>query len=841
MRNCLKTSVLILLGIFVAACSGQVMAEGRFHISPNEKNIIVTAPANKSTSSFNRTYAAKELADYLKLITGLEIPIVTEIGEDKIASGGVIFVGPSKYTDALNLGNSKYEFGAGGFLIKTIGRNLALLGDDSEDGSKIGEREFGETGTYYAVATFLENFCGVRWLWPGELGTVIPRKKEISLPVTDYRSHPAYLCRNNRPPLETATQKPDGSWIAFKGEHFREWSVFQRQHRMGVSINMPVGHYGEAYLKANEFEAHPEYFSMIEGKRKPWWRKGGGSVGQVCNSNADVVNLFVRRILEKAENSKGTMPTFSLTSNDGGFFCMCPECKKMDGNIKPWPEDATGGRIPGKCYNEKSGWASSLSNRIWKFNNQVAQGVARENLSVMLAGLAYAMYVEPPEEVKKIEDNIIVGICEYKLAVGSPGEYRKGKDIFLEWAKKARNLGIRGYYYSVGGSRPHRIAETFRFLYNVGCRFHIAEASQTYGFNWIEYVINKKAQWDPFLDVDAVVDDYFNAAYGPGAETMKKYLELQEKISMQYNVMNSYHTPDTLPENWTADVRKKLREYLDEAIKKTAGTECEKRVRFSEPAWEYLDSYCEFVLSLSRLKAMGISVPQGIKTTKPVVASQKEITDEISNAYAQWKRYKGIIEKCKSEKSWSIPERIYDKGTTEAFGKTVENLYAVVSANAMILPATWSFKIDPAEKGISEGWFKLDFNDKDWDKIRVDTFWENQGYGKEKFPENGSEGYNGKGWYRLSIDIPQERKDEKVFWELGAVDESGTAWVNGQKVWSFNFNPKEDPGAWEKPKRFEITDAVKFAEKNTIAVQVEDKGGMGGIWKPCFILFEKKK
>ena len=165
----------------------------------------------------------------------------------------------------------------------------------------------------------------------------------------------------------------------------------------------------------------------------------------------------------------------------------------------------------------------------------------------------------------------------------------------------------------------------------------------------------------------------------------------------------------------------------------------------------------------------------------------------------------------------------------------------VICSDSIILPTAWPFKIDPKEKGIKEGWFKPEFNDANWNKIRVDTFWEKQGYGKNKFPKNGSGGYNGKAWYRLKINIPKERKGDKVWMELGAVDESGRAWVNGHELWSFCFNPKKDPAAWEKPKRFEITDAVKFGKQNTIAVQVEDKAGMGGIWKPCFIHFEKKK
>ena len=37
------------------------------------------------------------------------------------------------------------------------------------------------TGTAYAVAAFLEKHAGVRFLWPGELGTVAERSKPVSI------------------------------------------------------------------------------------------------------------------------------------------------------------------------------------------------------------------------------------------------------------------------------------------------------------------------------------------------------------------------------------------------------------------------------------------------------------------------------------------------------------------------------------------------------------------------------------------------------------------------------------------------------------------------------------
>jgi len=40
-------------------------------------------------------------------------------------------------------------------------------------------------GTLFGVYDILETNMGVRWLWPGKLGEVIPHRKNLSLPPLD--------------------------------------------------------------------------------------------------------------------------------------------------------------------------------------------------------------------------------------------------------------------------------------------------------------------------------------------------------------------------------------------------------------------------------------------------------------------------------------------------------------------------------------------------------------------------------------------------------------------------------------------------------------------------------
>src|SRR5690606_15209184 len=77
-------------------------------------------------------------------------------------------------------------------------RHLVIAGRDRWDPNQLivegrGEKIVGkqlEYGTANAVYTFLQDHLGVRWLWPGDLGTDVLERKTISLAAFQYRHHP---------------------------------------------------------------------------------------------------------------------------------------------------------------------------------------------------------------------------------------------------------------------------------------------------------------------------------------------------------------------------------------------------------------------------------------------------------------------------------------------------------------------------------------------------------------------------------------------------------------------------------------------------------------------------
>jgi len=146
----------------------------KFQISKNGKALVSIVIADNASGE--TVFAATELRDYIKKISGAVVNIIKE----KASTGKNIYVGKSNAVDALKVSAENLE--KEGFIIQTVKGNLILLGHD-------------DAGTQFAVYTFLENYLGVRWLWPGELGEVVPTNKTISIGAVNETQEPHYKWR----------------------------------------------------------------------------------------------------------------------------------------------------------------------------------------------------------------------------------------------------------------------------------------------------------------------------------------------------------------------------------------------------------------------------------------------------------------------------------------------------------------------------------------------------------------------------------------------------------------------------------------------------------------------
>ena len=146
------------------------------------------------------------------------------------------------------------------------------------------------------------------------------------------------------------------------------------------------------------------------------------------------------------------------------------------------------------------------------------------------------------------------------------------------------------------------------------------------------------------------------------------------------------------------------------------------------------------------------------------------------------------------------------------------------SKNYQSLNGNWKFNWvnKPADRPIN--FFKVDFNDGNWDNIDVPSNWQMRGYGipiytNVKYPYSINlkdipsidHEYNPVGSYRMSFNIPNSWQNREIFIHFGGVKSAFYIWLNGEKV-------GYSQGSMT-PAEFNLTKYVK-KENNILAVEV---------------------
>jgi hypothetical protein len=162
------------------------------------------------------------------------------------------------------------------------------------------------------------------------------------------------------------------------------------------------------------------------------------------------------------------------------------------------------------------------------------------------------------------------------------------------------------------------------------------------------------------------------------------------------------------------------------------------------------------------------------------------------------------------------------------------------------LEGPWRFATDPQEVGAAAGWQNPAFNDSGWRDLRAPGVWEAQGVteprpGQPPAPKGAMpwSDYDGVAWYRRSVVIPAAWQGEVLVLQLGAVDDVDRAFVNGQLVGETGPGLAVPSAAL---RRYLVPPAVvRYGEANTLAIQVRDQGGPGGIVGPQLSLLPERE
>ena len=116
----------------------------------------------------------------------------------------------------------------------------------------------------------------------------------------------------------------------------------------------------------------------------------------------------------------------------------------------------------------------------------------------------------------------------------------------------------------------------------------------------------------------------------------------------------------------------------------------------------------------------------------------------------------------------------------------------------------------PVDKGIEEKWFDVNYIPKEWHRIAIPGYWEDQGV----------KDLDGSVWFRREIEVPPSMLNQRAKVFLGRIVDADELYINGVKVGATGYLYPQ--------RRYPVPDGVLRAGKNVFVVHVTNYSGKGG-------------
>ena len=495
----------------------ELMTSGR-----SDYRIVIGKDASPGTR-----YAAEELSKYLSAIGGAALPVVTD--EEEPAEKEIV-IGKADREGLPSASALKND----GYILRSAGKRLFLTGEN-------------ERGNVYAVYGLLERHLGCRFFaWDAER---VPRRDPLTVPALDETVIPAFAYRST-------------SWHGVAA--FPEFALKRGMSNARGTPVTPVLPHSLCHTLFNfvspeeYFETHPEYFSMVDGKRVR-------DRTQLCLTNPDVLSITVGRLKETIR-SHPECRYFSVSQMDWYNPCECPACRKID---------------------EEEG---SHMGTVLRFVNACADAVKDEFPDVLIETLAY-QYTRRPPKITKPRDNVCICLCSIECCFTHPMRscqvpVRPFKHLvdwdhpFQEdlrgWGKLTNNLFIWDYttnfrFYLAPMINLHVLQDNIRFFLENGVSsiFEQGNGQARSGeFGELRAYLLTRLMWEPEGDVSRWTDEFLEGYYGAAGKALRRYIDLLSDHVTRHGVhAGIYESPMDVVPNTMLPALTALFDEAEEAVR----------------------------------------------------------------------------------------------------------------------------------------------------------------------------------------------------------------------------------------------------------------------------------
>jgi hypothetical protein len=484
------------LAIFCSAAAALPAAE--IVVAENGRSdyrIVVADGASPSTR-----YAAAELQMFLAQISGARLPITSD---REAPAAHEIVLGQGSRLQKLAPGLDFQRLGDEGYVIRSVGPHLVIAGGALR-------------GNLYGVYGLLQDHLGCRWFAPGV--SRIPKRGRVALgpldetkvPVLEYREPYVFECL-------------DGDWCA---RNRMNSGNARLEARHGGKVCFAKGFFVHTFCRLvppeKYFAAHPEYFSLVGGKRQDEY-------AQLCCTNEDVIRLCTEAV-RAAMRAQPDATVFSVSQNDTDKYCECPQCQAL--------AQAEG----------------TQAAPVLHLVNRVAEALEKEFPGKAVETLAYHWSRRAPRHLRP-RPNVIVRLCSIECcflhplaACEGPANRAFCADL-RDWSKAARRLWVWNYavdfnHYLLPFPNQRVRGPNVRLFVANGVKGIFEQGAHGTPHSQLAALggyLAAKLLWNPECDQRQARDEFLEAYYGRAAPPVRAYIDLLHDRAERENLHLSVH------------------------------------------------------------------------------------------------------------------------------------------------------------------------------------------------------------------------------------------------------------------------------------------------------------
>lgn len=491
----------------------------------DRKAVAAVVLPDQASASLRRL--AERFTATLQRATGAVLPIVEERQVTISPETAYLFIGDTQR--AKEEGLSPAELPEESYRIARRGNALFITARENPQAPDEARLHPVSQPIRWALNRLLEDSAGVRWLWPGELGTYVPDRPTVAIPTTDLQDRPKLrsrqlvpawtlkAARRDRPPTGRLTTEETQEIIMREATVIRASIDWLEDHQGGERDDVPMPSHAFTRWWAKYGKEHPDYFAQPPPGEKLAIQRPGAI--KLRLSNPAVIEQIA-----KEYQAAGAPRYWPVTPNDAAGYDTSSETLAWDLPQGQPIMDIWRGR-------------ANLTARYITFWNLLHDRLKQINPEVTLTAYAYSAYRNPPPPERKLTARMKFGVV--------PGYQPKDHALWEGWARLVPESGmvLRPNWWHLRANAPHlplnEIASYIRFTQQH--QLDGIRMDSITGF-WAtkgpSYYLVARLITQPHLSKDEILAEY-TSAFGRGASKISAYLDYWQQVTTEQDAYRS--------------------------------------------------------------------------------------------------------------------------------------------------------------------------------------------------------------------------------------------------------------------------------------------------------------